>query len=214
MVTKYKEITWNQAIKRKPWLKQVTITFILGMTFILLTPGFMHFIQNRPGRLLQDHLLSTFSPIDVSFLLFAVIYSLILMAILYFIRKPALFLIAAQSYLMLLALRMLCIYLVPLEPPTHMLVLSDPLIDGFLGYSGTPITKDLFFSGHTATSFLLFLLMENKYLRPIFGVGCLAVAVMVLLQHVHYTIDVLAAPIFAFASYRLVVEWQRFASIK
>ena len=44
----------------------------------------------------------------------------------------------------------------PLDPPPGMIVLEDPLVQLFGGAS-RPLTRDLFFSGHTSTMFLLFL---------------------------------------------------------
>jgi membrane-associated phospholipid phosphatase len=82
-----------------------------------------------------------------------------------------------------------------------MILLNDPFVQ-FFG-SGDVLTKDLFFSGHTATLFLLFLISEKKYLKIIFLLCTILVGIAVLLQHVHYTIDVLAAPFFAYASYKL-----------
>ena len=48
------------------------------------------------------------------------------------------------------------INLVPLEPPDTILLLNDPFVQLF--GKGEILTKDLFFSGHTGTLFLLFLL--------------------------------------------------------
>lgn len=53
---------------------------------------------------------------------------------------------------------------------------------------------DLFFSGHTGLPFLMALLFwENKYLRVLFTVAALLFGVVVLLAHLHYSIDVLSA---------------------
>jgi hypothetical protein len=80
--------------------------------------------------------------------------------------------------------------------------LNDPFVD-FVGYGKNIITKDLFFSGHTSTLFLLFLIARKRALKIFFLAITLAVAMFLLKQHVHYTIDVLAAPVFAWISYRI-----------
>jgi len=46
-------------------------------------------------------------------------------------------------------------YSAPLDAPERLILLNDPFVQ-FIG-SGEALTKDLFFSGHTATLFLLFL---------------------------------------------------------
>lgn len=53
---------------------------------------------------------------------------------------------------------------------------------------------DLFFSGHTGLPFLLALIFwETKILRIIFILSSISFAVVVLLAHLHYSIDVLSA---------------------
>lgn len=53
---------------------------------------------------------------------------------------------------------------------------------------------DLFFSGHTGLPFLLALIFwENKLLRYIFLASSVLFAVVVLMGHLHYSIDVFAA---------------------
>ena len=84
--------------------------------------------------------------------------------------------------------------------PEDIILLTDPVVDNIIGSSRT-LTKDLFFSGHTSTAFLFFLMARNRTLRYILLVNCIAIAVLLLWQHVHYTIDVVVAPIFAFFAY-------------
>ncbi|MFM6943796.1 MAG: phosphatase PAP2-related protein [Bacteroidota bacterium] len=82
----------------------------------------------------------------------------------------------------------------PLNPPAHLIPLQDPLSNYFYGTSF--ITKDLFYSGHTAIVLLIGFTSVNKWLKFIFIMLAIAIAFMVLSNHVHYTIDVLAAPFF------------------
>jgi hypothetical protein len=67
------------------------------------------------------------------------------------------------------------------------------------------LTKDLFFSGHTSSTFLLWL-----YVRPIRCIGKLAlvthviVVATVLLSHLHYTIDIIGAWAITFSVFTVV----------
>ena len=61
----------------------------------------------------------------------------------------------------------------------------------------------MFFSGHTATVTLLALAVRGRWWRWPLGLMAAAVAVLVLVQRVHYTYDVLAAPLFAMLAYWL-----------
>jgi hypothetical protein len=66
------------------------------------------------------------------------------------------------------------------------------------------LTKDLFFSGHTAATFLLLLYVwPYRRLRVVMLVGHVLVVASVFVAHMHYTIDVLGAYAFAYALFTL-----------
>jgi membrane-associated phospholipid phosphatase len=90
---------------------------------------------------------------------------------------------------------MLTITLVPLDPPAGLIGLVDPIGNFFYGKSY--VTKDLFFSGHTSTVFLLYLCLPGRKDRMIALAVTALVAFLLLVQHVHYTLDVLGALLFA-----------------
>lgn len=70
------------------------------------------------------------------------------------------------------------------------------------------LTKDLFFSGHTATTFLLLLYVwDRPRLRWIALAGHLLVVASVFLAHLHYAIDVAGAYAFTFALFALREGW-------
>lgn len=107
-----------------------------------------------------------------------------------------------QIYALVMGTRFLTIWLLPLDPPTTIIPMEDPFIE-FLGAGGT-LTKDLFFSGHTAASFLFFLLVKEKPLKIVFGISTTIMSVMILMQHVHYTVDIVVAPFVTYAWFVLV----------
>lgn len=70
------------------------------------------------------------------------------------------------------------------------------------------LTKDLFFSGHVATTFLLWLYLRGRpRLAPFALAACLAVTASVLLAHLHYSIDVVGAWAVTFAVYAMREGW-------
>ena len=70
------------------------------------------------------------------------------------------------------------------------------------------LTKDLFFSGHVATTFLLWLYLRGRSrLAPVALAASLVVTATVLLAHLHYAIDVVGAWAVTFAIYALREGW-------
>lgn len=167
------------------------------------TPAFFAYIQNRPGFLLPDPLLALLPARDVSALTFGTLYGSVLVALVFLARRPALLLRGLWAYFFLMVLRVVTLALVPLEAPLHLVPLHDPVTAHCFYAAAGVVTKDLFFSGHTATATLLALAVRGRWWRRALGLAAVAVGALVLVQHVHYSLDVLAAPFFAWLAYRL-----------
>ncbi len=77
--------------------------------------------------------------------------------------------------------------------------------EGAIHETWDTIYNDLFFSGHTAFPFLLYLITrkDTKYLKYFFLFSTLTEATTVILMKIHYTIDVYAAPFIAFGVYSI-----------
>ena len=76
----------------------------------------------------------------------------------------------------------------------------------------TALTKDLFFSGHTATTFLLFLYVYKfPALRRVMLVCHLVVMATVVAGHLHYAIDIIGAYAIAFSLF--VLRERRWAEV-
>ena len=158
-------------------------------------------VELRPGAVLPDPVLAVLPPRDVTWLTFAFIYVGILLAVALLVRRPVRLLMGVQAYVVMALLRMAVMWVTPLDPPPGMILLDDPLVQ-VVGGTSSVLTRDLFFSGHTSTMFLLFLAVPGRA-RAFFLTATVGVACLVLVQHVHYTVDVLAAPPFAFAAWSL-----------
>jgi len=187
---------------RSPLLKAWAVTVVAAMGVVLLLPGFFLHIQAKPGLRMPDPLLDMLPSMDISVPLFVFLYAVVAIAVVALSRYPLVFLRAAQAYVMLLVLRMITMALVTLEPPPGLVELEDPISTFF--YPGQrPFSKDLFFSGHTATVFLLHLAFPTRIGRRLLLVATVLVGLAVLVQHVHWTVDVLAAPFFAWLAWWL-----------
>lgn len=178
------------------------ITLPLLVAVLSVLARFLERNESRQGVVLSDPVLALFPPHDVTWLTFGLIYIGLIAAIVYLLRHPATLLVAMQAYALMVVFRIIAMSLLPLEPPPAMLPLNDPLVEVF--GTGRLLTKDLFFSGHTSTLFLLFLVTPRGVLKTVFLVCTVVVACCVLAQHVHYSVDVFVAPFVAYASVRMV----------
>jgi membrane-associated phospholipid phosphatase len=189
---------WKIFLIRKHNKKELIFTLILLAGALLSFTRFLNYVELRAGFIFTDPLLNLFFPVDLTWLIFGLIYIGLILAIFFFIKDPHLLLTALQSYLVLVLFRTAAMYLLPLNPPPDMIPLNDPFVQIF--GSGEILTKDLFFSGHTATLFLLFMVADKRILKIIFLSFAVIVGISVLLQHVHYSIDVFTAPFFSYTS--------------
>lgn len=186
--------------------KRKFIIAVIGFILVLASlPIFFHYIESRRGIQLNDVVLQHIKPRDMSLLLFILLWTNTLLVIVRAVMHPSIFIRLLTAFTLLCITRMITISILPLDPPSNLIALKDPLSNFF--YAGPFVTKDLFYSGHTATMFLFIFLLRKKTDKYIaFGISC-AVAMLVLIQHVHYTIDVLAAPIFASLVYFITNKW-------
>lgn len=163
---------------------------------------FVRWVERRPGATLRDPLLALIEPRDVTWLTFSVLYAAIFTGLALLVRRPRDLVAAMQAYAVLVVFRIAVMWATPLDPPPGMIALRDPFVQA-IG-TGHVLTRDLFFSGHTSTMFLFFLAVRGRLAKGLFLACTALVAACVLWQHVHYTVDVMAAPFFTWASWRLV----------
>lgn len=178
------------------------MTLLAALPIVLGMPTFFRFIANKPGISLPDPLLEALPGRDLSTPLFVFLYAVIAMVVIGLARYPVIFLRAAQAYVLLSLLRMISMALFTLEPPSGLVELHDPISSIFYP-EREPFRKDLFFSGHTATVYLLYLAAPWRIGKPLLLLATAIVGCAVLVQHVHWTIDVLAAPFGAWLAWWL-----------
>ena len=104
------------------------------------------------------------------------------------------------AYIFFIITRSTCLVFVPLDPPVGIVELRDPLTNIF--YGGSFMMRDLFYSGHTCAVVIICLLLPKRSDKIILLIASFVLGVLLLVQHVHYTIDVLAAFPFAFICVR------------
>ncbi len=183
---------WKEAWTYPSFRIQSIITLLAVSSFTIIFSRFFDFVESRQGSFLNDFILAMLPAYNVSWIVFFFLYSGIIFGIYYHLHQPKIILIIFQTYVLVTLLRICTITLIPLEPPAGYIPLREPFVQLFTS-GGKIISKDLFFSGHMSTILSLFYASRRKYVRTFLLYCSLMVGVMVLIQHVHYTIDVIVA---------------------
>ena len=192
---------WHSAWQSPVFRRKFYAGIVCVVVLLLLFPYFFQTIEQHTGPVLNDWLLNQLPPHDVSIGIFLMIWLTALLMIIRAWRSPVIFMLFVYGYLIISLSRMLSINLLPLDPPVGLIPLIDPLSNAF--YGEKYITRDLFYSGHTSTIFLMFLCLRRWWDRLFALIGSLVVGSLLLVQHVHYTVDVLGAFVFTYPLYQL-----------
>ena len=145
-----------------------------------------------------DLILDHIGPVDVSFLyIWGYIFfflALLFYPILFHIRTLH---IVISQFSLLIMLRAVFVLLTHLQTPPEGIIVDFPWKFQTLSFQ-----NDMFFSGHTAIPFLGFLMFKKK-IRYFFLFGSVLMGSVVLLIHVHYSIDVFGAFFMTYGSYKI-----------
>jgi hypothetical protein len=193
-VEKKLQTVWSENWQDPGFRKRFQWGLLVWILVLIAFPFFFIYIEQRVGWTPNDWLLDQLPSMDTSIPCFLVIWG---MFVLFFYRalyQPRLLLLFLWGFIVLSLMRFCSIYLLPLEAPANLIPLRDPISNLFYGGKDAFITKDLFFSGHTSTQFLMYLCLQKRSDKILALLATFAVGTMVLIQHVHYSMDVLAAP--------------------
>ncbi|GHN01337.1 hypothetical protein WSM22_28260 [Cytophagales bacterium WSM2-2] len=193
---------WRSELKNKRFIIHLIIA-LLGLTaFALVLPHFfIKILLPKPGVPLHDPILNFFTPKDWSIEIFVLLYFCTVLSLTSNLAKPRVVLLGFQTYVIVNFLRITSLYLFTLEAPEGIIPLSDPFLTVF-AYGQPVYVKDLFFSGHVSTLCVLFFIEERKKLKLLILASALAVSVLLAWQRVHYTLDMVAAPVITWVVFR------------
>ncbi len=209
--------------KQKMFLsdKNFLITFFTGLVFVgisLVVQYYASFYVTRSiSEPVTDIILSNTRVYDVDGIFIYGALLLTCVAIIVGLRRLNYAPFVLKSIALFTLIRSLFVSLTHISPfPTRAVIssvfFSNPTFNGI--FTG----NDLFFSGHTGIPFLLALIFwEHKTLRFIFLGFSLLFAIVVLLGHLHYSIDVLSAYFITFSIFHICKflfkkDWQLFLS--
>ncbi|HEY4936877.1 MAG TPA: phosphatase PAP2-related protein [Puia sp.] len=200
-------LKWSAAWKISSFKWKFWTGIVIFTGILIALPFFFDAIEERKGLFFTDSVLEWIPARNVSVAVFFLIWSCCLILVIRIYRDPMMLLVMLWAYNGVTLLRMACIGLVSLNPPAGLIPLTDPITNQF--YGQRYITHDLFFSGHTTTVFLIFLCLKKKTDRIYALFASIALGILLLVQHVHYTVDVLAAPVLTYVVYRLTLSFTK-----
>ena len=187
---------WRDNLQSSDYRKKLIVGVSLISLILLSLPFFYQAIEQRNGIQFNDYLLARLPSYDLSLFIFIIIWSMTLLTFSRFKQDPHLFLTFLWGFILINLSRFVSIGLIPLDAPRDLIPIIDPISNQF--YGPKFITKDLFFSGHTAAMFLMFLCLKKRTDKILALTATVFVGFAVLLQHVHYTIDVVMAPVITY----------------
>ncbi|HTE48751.1 MAG TPA: phosphatase PAP2-related protein [Candidatus Paceibacterota bacterium] len=173
------------------------------------------YVNSLPSVPVADLILSNIRVYDVGGIFVYGTVILVLLIVFVVIRRPNYLPFVMKSVALFTLIRSLFVILTHISIfPTHVVISSDFFNNAV--FSGIFSGNDLFFSGHTGLPFLLALMFsKNKTLKTVFLGFSALFAIVVLLGHIHYSIDVLSAyfityTIFQICKFLFKNEWQLF----
>lgn len=190
------EPTWLLAWSQRRFRWALSVSLLVAALSPLLLPVIYASLDRRPGWVPPDPVLHRLPPEQVSWAIFGLLFPTLILVVVSCLVRPWVLIRGGLACAVMYALRAATMTLIPLAAPTDLIALRDPI--GQLFYPGKlPETRDLFFSGHTAIMFLLVRMVRTRLAKVAVTLAATAVGMLLLIQHAHWTIDVLAAPVFA-----------------
>lgn len=204
MVMKGKEMQEKVVIKQVSKLRyyaSLLEAIILFIISVFVTHFASHYAHIRASNYVEDIILSNTPVFDFEFIFVqgAIMLSLFVAVLCFRFRSTAPFLLKSVS--LFIIIRAMFVSLTHIGPYPLKLELES----GLLSFITTG--NDLFFSGHTGLPFLIALIFwDHLYIRSIFLVASVVFGVIVLLSHLHYSIDVFSAFFITYAIYHIAIK--------
>lgn len=193
---------WQEALKNPLFTREVPVFSIICFIMLYHSPWWMNIVESQQGAVLQDPILDLLPPSDFSLYIMSIIYGTVIMSFIWLFMHPMHLHLAIKTFWLVVTLRYILIFVIPLEPHPDIILLNDPFLARIV-YDSTAITKDLFFSGHMMTMCIACFITTYRPLKYFIIALTVLLGSMLMIQHVHYSYDVLAAPIITWGGYRI-----------
>jgi hypothetical protein len=178
---------------------------LLGVSYVVehfANEYAFEYLERPTSASVGDFILDNTSTIDLNLIIIEGALFAIVFGILYTLRRPRYILFTLKAIALFITIRALFISL------THVGFYPDHIYPGLGLFDGLYLYLNFqlgfFFSGHAALPFLMALIFwANRRVRIIFLLMSLVFGVAVLLTHIHYSIDVFAAPFMAYSIFHI-----------
>jgi hypothetical protein len=196
------KLAWQNAWADKRFRKNLIFGILVLAVLVVFTFYFFDYIENRAGGAVMNDWVLKFLPAkDVSAPIVFFEFSVIILFILRCVGNPVMIATFLIAYIFVVISRDVTIGITQLRAPIGFIELKDPLASVI--YKAKSINRDLFYSGHASLLFLFYLCSFKKADRSYILFAVISISLLLLIQHVHYTIDVVCAPFFAYGCYWL-----------
>ncbi|MFA5131224.1 MAG: phosphatase PAP2-related protein [Patescibacteria group bacterium] len=183
-------IKYLSYLKNKKYFLRVALSFLFLLIGVAMTYFAIIYATESASASVTDVILSNLPVLDVAnIFVYGPVIFWVIVGIYFIFLEPKKLPFTLNSIAAFLFIRSFFISMTHIGPfPDQNLIIST----GFFSVFTTG--KDLFFSSHTGLPFLMTLLFwDVKYLRAFCLVSSLFFGAVVLLGHMHYSIDVFAA---------------------
>lgn len=188
---------WKTELWNHKYLILISMIILVIATFLDYFTGTY---TNRIGSAIApDLILDHIKPINLSIIFTYGYIGVVALLFLYplFFRVKELHIVISQ-FSLLVMIRGIFMCFTHLKTPLDAVAIKFPWLASHLSFQ-----NDLFFSGHTAISFLGFLLFKDDKIRYFFLISSIVLGATALLMHLHYSIDVFAAFFITYGSYKI-----------
>lgn len=195
------DITWREWLGTRRGRTIIVFCLFTLVSMVLFMPlYYRELLGPKVGILLDDPVLNLFTPADWSTAVFFILTVALVQTLLMYSNKPSILFTGIMTYCVVNILRAFTMYAITLEPPADMILLIDP-ISASLVYPEQAFAKDLFFSGHVSTMMAMVFVERNRVWYLVKVLGTALMALFLAWQHVHYTVDLVAAPLITYLVY-------------
>jgi len=195
--------TYKEILKDKAFLGSIFVSVLIFFVSLVINYFAGMYATEKASNPVTDIILSNVRVFDVDTILVYTLNIFWLFLIFLFIYRPRKVPFILKSLALLIIIRALFINMTHIGVFTTHIPIDTTGIASYFTFTG-----DLFFSNHTGIPFLMCLIFwQQKTLRYIFLGASIFFGTLVLLGHLHYTIDVFSAFFITYTIYHLASKF-------